>query len=141
MSARAEAGHRCVPHTADVRIEAWAPTREGCVAEAVAALVDSFADLSGATPVGDAAFHVGPGEDGDLLVGVLDEVIYRMDVEGRLPVRADVTAVTDGFDIRLEMTDTDRAEPVGAVPKAVALHELRFGREADGWTCGVTLDV
>ncbi|HEV8559398.1 MAG TPA: archease [Actinophytocola sp.] len=42
-------GHRAVPHTADIRIEAWAPTREACLGEAVAALVESFADP--ATPV------------------------------------------------------------------------------------------
>ena len=36
-------GHRTVPHTADLRVEAWAPTREECLAEAVRGLVDSFA--------------------------------------------------------------------------------------------------
>ena len=32
-----------MPHTADARIEAWAPTREQCVAEAITALVAGFA--------------------------------------------------------------------------------------------------
>jgi SHS2 domain-containing protein len=30
---------------------------------------------------------------------------------------------------------------VGAVPKAVSLHELRFDGGPAGWSCGVTLDV
>jgi SHS2 domain-containing protein len=31
---------------------------------------------------------------------------------------------------------------VGAVPKAVSLHELRFGRvTGGGWRCHVTVDV
>jgi SHS2 domain-containing protein len=30
---------------------------------------------------------------------------------------------------------------VGAVPKGVSLHELRFGREGSGWSCSVTIDV
>jgi SHS2 domain-containing protein len=31
---------------------------------------------------------------------------------------------------------------VGPAPKAVTLHELRFGPEGDGhWTCSVTIDI
>jgi hypothetical protein len=39
-------GHRTLPHTADIRIEAWAPGREQCIAEAVRGMVDTFADTS-----------------------------------------------------------------------------------------------
>jgi hypothetical protein len=35
MEQRPESSHRSVPHTADALIEAWAPSREQCVAEAV----------------------------------------------------------------------------------------------------------
>ncbi len=41
-------GHRNVPHTADLRIEAWGPTREDCIAEALRGLVESFAEMHGA---------------------------------------------------------------------------------------------
>ena len=34
-------GHRSVPHTADLRIEAWAPTRDGCIRQAVLGAVES----------------------------------------------------------------------------------------------------
>jgi SHS2 domain-containing protein len=44
------AGHRTVPHTADLRIEAWAATREECLAEAVRGLVGSFAAVAGVQP-------------------------------------------------------------------------------------------
>ena len=135
------AGHRSVPHTADARIEAWAPTRERCVAEAVAAMVDGFADLAGAQPAGTVEFRVGPATDPDLLVSVLDRVILLMDTEGRLPAATDVRAADDELDVRLRMAGPDRIETVGAVPKAVSLHELRFDGGAAGWSCAVTLDV
>ena len=138
---RSQSGHRCVPHTADVRIEAWAPSRERCVAQAVAALVDSFADVPDPSPVAEIEVRVGPRADDDLLVAVLDEVIYRMDTEGQLPVDADVAAIDGGLDVRLRVIDTDRVDLVGAVPKAVSLHELRFERSDAGWSCSVTLDV
>ncbi|WP_416904241.1 archease [Micromonospora echinospora] len=142
MDARPARGHRRVPHTADVRVEAWAPTREGCLAEAVAALVESFADPGGAAPTGTAGFDVPPGGDEDLLVGVLDEVVFRLETEGTLPVGVEVTDAGDGgLRVRWRTVDTDAVELVGAVPKAVSLHGLRFDRDAAGWSCAVTLDV
>ncbi|MFC0007696.1 archease [Micromonospora siamensis] len=140
--ARPARGHRAVPHTADVRIEAWAPRREECVAEAVTALVETFADTSGAAPGAETGFTVPAAADPDLLVGVLDEVIFRLETEGTLPLEVRVTAAPDGgLRVRWRGTDTDAVEPVGAVPKAVSLHELRFGPDRGGWSCALTLDV
>lgn len=136
-----QAGHRSVPHTADARIEAWAPTRERCVAEAVAAVVDGFADLSAAQPAGTAEFLVGPAADPDLLVSTLDRVILLMDTEGRLPASADVRSADEGLDVRLAMAGPEHLETFGAIPKAVSLHELRFDGGPEGWSCAVTLDV
>ncbi|MCP3786917.1 archease [Micromonospora sp. A3M-1-15] len=142
MERRPARGHRNIPHTADVRIEAWAPDREGCVAEAVTALVDTFVDTTGAAAGGETAFRVPPGADADLLVGVLDEVIFRMETAGELPLETEVRAADDGgLAVRWRTTGTDAVELVGAVPKAVSLHELCFAAEASGWRCAVTLDV
>ena len=78
-------GHRGMPHTADLGIEAWAPTREECLAEAVRGLVDSFAAVAGLRPQGRASRHVTARPDADLLVAVIDEVIYRLDANGEIP--------------------------------------------------------
>lgn len=141
MARRPAVGHRSLAHTADISIEAWAPSRERCVAEAVAAVVDTFADVSGAEPTATTGFRVEPAPDEDVLMAVLDEIIYLLDTTGRLPVRADVAASGDGLEVRLSITDADRAELVGAVPKAVSWHDLWFGRDEAGWSCRVTLDV
>lgn len=141
MTTSRQSGHRSVPHTADARIEAWAPSREQCVAEAVAAMVDGFADVSAAPPAGTVEFRAGPATDPDLLVSVLDRVIYLIDTEGQLPVSADIRPAEATLDVRLQMAGPDRIETFGAVPKAVSLHDLRFDRGDAGWSCGVTLDV
>jgi SHS2 domain-containing protein len=141
MGERPAAGHRSVSHTADVRIESWAPSREHCVVEAVAAMVGNFAEISGAVPTATVRFRAAPGPDADLLVAVLDEVIYLIDTAGRLPVAAQVEAGDGSLDVRLSMVDAGRAELVGAVPKGISLHDLRFGREGAGWSCSVTIDV
>ncbi|MEU9759143.1 archease [Streptomyces sp. NPDC047985] len=149
-------GHRTVPHTADLRVEAWAPTAGDCVAEAVRAMVESFADTSGAAPAGERVCTVAAGSGEDLLVSVLEEVVYRLDAHGEIPldveVDADVRVDADtgasrtegegpGTLVRFRMADAGSAREIGAVPKAVSLHGLRLRDGPDGWICRVTLDV
>ncbi|WP_157577049.1 archease [Saccharomonospora iraqiensis] len=137
-----------MPHPADLRIEAWAPTRAECLAEAVAALVDSFADI---TEVGDHA-DAGAGaevtseltaaSDADLLAAVLNEVIYRLDVADFVPTAAGIAEErADRVRLRLRGVGTDAVEFTGAIPKAVALSDLVLTRTGDGWTAAATVDV
>ncbi|NYI03653.1 archease [Allostreptomyces psammosilenae] len=140
-SADGERGHRSLPHTADVRIEAWAPTREECVAQAVLGLVESFADLATAKPARSVTVSVEEGTAQDVLLAVLDEVVYRLDAFDEVPVDAEVEAVDGGLELRLAVTGTDAVEIVGAAPKGVALHGLRIGAEGPRWSCAVTVDV
>lgn len=86
-------GHGAVPHTADMRVEAWSPTAEGCIAEAVRAVVEGFADTTGATVVGERAYVVTAESDVDLLVSVLEEVVYRMDADGEIPLDVEVGSI------------------------------------------------
>ncbi|MER7671704.1 archease [Kitasatospora sp. NPDC096128] len=143
---RSERGHRSVPHTADLRVEAWAPTAEGCIGELVRGVVGGFADLSGARIVGERACTVLAVSDPDLLAGVLEEVIYRMDADGELPAALALGPVhgLDGarsIEVRFRMADTATAALVGAVPKAVSLEGLELGEGPGGWTCAATVDV
>ena len=136
-------GHRTVPHTADLRIEAWAPTREQCLAEAVRGLVDSFAVVAGRPPSGRARRHMVARLDEDLLVAILDEVIYRLDTDGQIPVSVAVRRAPDGgVVVFFALVPVAEAEITGAVPKAASLHDLRFAPDAAGrWSCAVTVDV
>jgi SHS2 domain-containing protein len=136
-------GHRTVPHTADLRIEAWGPTREECIAEAVRGLVDSFAVVAGRLPHGRAERHLTVRSDEDLLVAVVDEVIYWLDAEGKIPVSLAVRPAPDGgVVVFLVLVRAAEAEVIGAAPKAASLHDLRCAPDPAGrWSCGVTIDV
>lgn len=136
-----EAGHRTVPHTADLRVEAWAPTREGCIAEAVLGTVASFVDTTSVHPDRTHHCRLAAHSDEDLLVAVLDEVIYRLDTENEAPVDVELDATDEGLEVRFAMCDATELPQVGAVPKAVSLHELSLARGPVGWRCSVTLDV
>lgn len=154
-------GWRTLPHTADTRFQAWAPSREECLVEAVTALVSSFVDTTGARPTDSATARMVPGNDEDLLVDVLDEVIYLLETTGRVPVTTEIgtpdgdrsddgqrdSDQSYGLVVRFGTVDVDQLTPVGAAPKAVALHDLHFSAgstgsgDAGGWSCTVTVDV
>jgi SHS2 domain-containing protein len=142
MAREGSTGHRLVPHTADLRIEAWAPTPEQCVAEAVRAMVRSFTDdVSSEEPNVGREFVVPAADAETELVSVLDEVIYRMDADNEIPQAVDVRR--EGRDLRVVLTmgDVTHVTVVGAVPKAVSLHQLRFAQDDENWRCTVTIDV
>jgi SHS2 domain-containing protein len=92
-------------------------------------------------PTGSASVRVDRETDEDLLVGALDEVIYLLDTRGVLPVATEVVADDGGLIVRFRMTDAERVPLIGAVPKGVSLHDLRFERRDHLWWCTVTLDV
>ncbi|MCT7355218.1 archease [Streptomyces sp. 15-116A] len=136
-----ESGHRTVPHTADTRVQAWGTTRERCLAEAVRGMVEAFADVSEAHPSGVERVRLGPGGDEELLTALLDEVIYRVEVAGRIPVEVEVEPSGGGLEVRLSLADLTQATVTGAAPKGVSWQGLRLGPDPYGWSCSVIVDV
>jgi SHS2 domain-containing protein len=88
---RRGSGHRSVPDTAGLRIEAWGPTREDCIAQALRGLVESFADVNGTRYQRVTARRVSAGSDADLLAAAVEEVIYGLDTDGEIPATLEVS--------------------------------------------------
>ncbi|MET9802012.1 archease [Streptomyces sp. NPDC006368] len=134
-------GHRTVPHTADVRIEAWGGNRELCLAEAVLGMVECFADVTGVRPVAMRRVRVAETDDDDLLAALLDEVIFRLEVHGEVPVDIEAETTDEGLEVRLAVVDLATVPIIGAAPKAVSWSDLHLAPGPYGWSCGVTVDV
>lgn len=136
-------GFRYLDHTADTAIEAWGPTRAACLEAAVHGLVGSFAGTEGARVRGRHPVVVGPGDDSDLLVDLLDEVIYVLDAHGAVVVGVELRDTEAGaVEGAFLLTPVAEVRPVGAVPKAVTYHGLRIEQGDDGaWRCHVIIDV
>jgi SHS2 domain-containing protein len=129
-------------HTADVAVEADAPTLGGVFA--------AVADGMAAAMVGEAPES---GERFDLeeragsreraLYDYLDRLIYERDVRGVLPV--DNQAVVGETDGEFVVEASARAVPLRAVHgrdlKAVTYSEMELGERADGWHAYVVFDV
>jgi SHS2 domain-containing protein len=135
-------GYRTVPHTADLRIEAWAESRDECVAQALRGLVASFADISDVQPARILERLMTAGSDADLLAAAADEVIYILDAEGQIPVSIQARPASAGIVVVLALAQGECAEIIGAVPKAVSLHGLRCEPDSTGrWSASMTIDV
>jgi SHS2 domain-containing protein len=131
-----------LPHTADVTVSAWAPTAEACVGEAVRGLVASFVDVTGLTPRSSVRWSVTPAADTELLVGVLEEVVYLLEVREVVPVRVEVSRTGEGgLEGAFWVVPARLGRPVGSVPKAITRHGLVFGGDGGAWRCVVTVGV
>lgn len=135
-----ERGHRIVPHTADIRIEAWAPTREACLAEAVAAMVGSFADIR-AQPERSVSAELAADTDDDRLVAVLDQVIYVLDTENAVAAGLTVDIGSRMLRVVMPVADLEGVEIIGSVPKAVALSGLSMDHRDGRWCAAAIIDV
>ncbi len=135
-------GHRTVPHTADLRVEAWAESMHDCIAEALRGLVGSFADVTGAAPVRVLEREVSAASPADLLASAADEIIYLLDVAGEIPVSVRVRPAGNGVALVLGLARIDAARITGAVPKAVSFHGLSCQPGKEGrWSASMTVDV
>lgn len=135
-------GHRTLPHTADLMIEAWAPTREGCLEETVPALVDTFLRHSPAAATMTLPVDLQPAADDELLRLLLEDVIYAAEVLGAVPVSASLAARPDGgLHGIFTAVPVTAVSVVGAVPKAVTRHGLQVVREPGRWVARAVIDV
>jgi len=129
-------GHRTVPHTADVIVEAWAPDLASCLEEAAAALVGICADTGRAAEVERRPVRLAPAPPEALLLDLLEEVIFALDTAGAVPARAEVTSTPDGgLDVVLVLVDPAAVRATGSVPKAVSRSGLEVRvepRRVDG---------
>lgn len=134
-------GHRLLPHTADVIVEAWGPDVAACCEEAVAALAAVHLDAAQAAVTDRHPAHLPPAPPDRLVLAALDEAIFLLDTADGVPVAAEVRPAADGgLDVTFQLADPATVEPTGAVPKAVS-SEVELDEGADGVRCRVVVDV
>jgi SHS2 domain-containing protein len=128
--------HEWREHTAEVELHVQAATPEAVLAEAV----DAFGRLVELQDVGEPAEHAVSleGRDlGDLLVRLLDELIYLADTASFVPDAADLRL--EGT--RLAGTVRGRRAALDPIAKAATYHTLEFAPGGEGWRARVVLDV
>lgn len=135
-------GYRLLPHTADMQILAWGPSREVCLEQVVRAFAATFMQADAATCREWRSVGIQPGPDEEQLLALIDELLYLMDVDGEVPVVAKVSRLPDGgITARLGAVPTSEILQTGSVPKAASRHALAFARSHTAWRARVTIDV
>ncbi|HLF41839.1 MAG TPA: archease, partial [Acidimicrobiia bacterium] len=116
-------------------------TRAACLEEAVLALVDCFADTSLAAAPQPVPVTLDAAPDPDLLVTLLEEVIYTTEVLGVVPVTVELADTDDGGVAgSFEAVPVEAVEITGSPPKGVS-HQVTFDRDRATWRCQVLIDV
>lgn len=136
-----DSGYRILPHTADLLIEAWGPSRTLCFEQAVRALVSSFVASTDVPATEPVRITIDAGADNEMLAAVLDEVLFLADVSGKAPVHIVLEPADDGGIAGvLDIAPIDRMEIVGPLPKGASYGgEVTVG---DGlWRCRIVIDV
>ncbi|MDH3227815.1 MAG: archease [Thermoleophilia bacterium] len=137
-----ERGHRALPHTADVILEAWGPNLPTCFEEAVAALVELCVDAVHARIVERRLVRIPAAPASELLLNLLDEVIFALDIGTNVAVSAEIAARDDGaLDMRLQLAARGSVAPTGPAPKGVSRSHLRLDQEAERVHCSFLIDV
>lgn len=135
-------GHRILPHTADLIVEAWGPDIASCIEEAVTALVSTCVDARAARIERIRAVRFGPGSDEQLLLDTLEEVVFTLDTSPDVPVRATVHRRPDDYiDVELHLAATESVQPAGPGPKAISRSGLAVDASPDGVRCSFLVDV
>ena len=113
-----------------------------CLTEALLALVEVFADVGDTAAVDVLPLSAGPESDRDLLVSLLEEVIFVVGVFGVVPMRFHLAETEDGVLAGdMEVVPAGAVEQVGPVPKAISYHGLEIGENGGEWRCRVVVDV
>jgi len=134
------ATHRFEAHTGEVQVELRAPDLPGLYREAALALAEVMAP--GATCGADAAaeeVEVEARDPAALLVEWIDELIYRVDVTGKVYPSIEVESA-DGRRLRARVRGCVPERFKTAV-KAATFHDLAIRETEDGYSAHLVLDV
>ncbi len=131
-------GYRAIDHTADRGLRVWAGSLSGLFAQAACGLARSLTDPQCVRPRVTVALEVGGIDLEELLVGWLNEILYRFETEHLILVAfSQVQIVREGEGFRLraqasgETWDAARHR-AGAAIKAATYHGLKIVPAPDG---------
>lgn len=135
-------GFELLAHTADTGFRAYAPDLNGVLEESCRALVAVAMDASRAAAVEWRTLEAAGATLEDLLVNLLNEVLWLLDGGRWAPAVVEVRAGEGRAAARLggEPRD-DLRHPPRIVVKAATYHQIRIGPSGGGWSAEVYLDI
>lgn len=114
-------GHRLLPHTADVIVEAWGVDELTCAEEAARGLLELCVSGVPEPEAGLWMSEVAVSQP-DVVRSVLDDVVFALDTSECVPVSAHVDRTADSrVMLSLGLARRDSVRLTGAAPKAIVM--------------------
>lgn len=134
---------RLLAHTADIGLEATAPNREELFVAAAKGLRGMLFGISPAEEVLRLEVSLEAGNDAELLVAWLNEILCLSEMTRLVPATFEIIELTDN-----QLTAVIKGEPfdparhtVERVAKAVTYHQLVVEERQGGWYARVYIDL
>ncbi len=134
---------RLLAHTADIGLEATAPSRSELFRAAALGLKVLLFGDSPATAAERHAVRLGAGDRAELLVAWLNEVLFLCESKRLVPAAFDIVELTErslAAVISGEPFDPGR-HAVERTAKAVTYHQLLVEKRKGGWYARVYIDL
>lgn len=132
--------YRWIEHTAELELEIEGPSPEAVFADALEAFAELLSDEEPRQPSDAVSVQLAlAGHDRAMLLAEwLDELVFRAETEGLIPVTVE----------RIELGDHELTATIRGVPgtprhlvKGVTHHRLAFERTGGGFRATLVLDV
>jgi SHS2 domain-containing protein len=132
-----------IEHTADTGFRVRAAALPELFSAAVAALVSTAIESSDVRAESPVPVAIEAADLPELLVALLNEVLFHLDARGFATARVDFTRLNEnGLRATLWGEPRDPARhPPRLVVKAVTFHLLEVSRTPEGWQAQVVLDI
>ena len=130
-----------LPHTADIKIRARAPTLDALFAEVLNAMMEVMYGPGRSDGI-TREIHIESSDRESLLADFLSEVLFISEVDGLVFSRAEVTIQDHRLTAVLHGEPFDRERhPGGTEVKGISYTGLRIGTDANGYMVDIVFDV
>jgi SHS2 domain-containing protein len=131
------------PHTADIGVRVFGKDIKELFENAAFAMFDIVADLEGMTGDTVMKFELEAGDDEELLVAWLDELLYNFYTKQLIFYKFKVDKLQDG---KLQASATGRPAAANrnrlkTEIKAATYHDLKIRNTAEGYSVEIVFDV
>lgn len=134
--------YELVGRGSDLAIRVAGPDAAACLAAAVEGFAASLTDVEPTVSRRRTPLELEGQTPEDLLVGLVDEAILRLDTDGDLAVGlVDAVLTGEGLKGVLEVVDLDSVRVHGVAPKAATWHDVRLQQVGDAWQGQLMLDL
>jgi len=137
----ADAGHLVHAHPSSVDVEAWGPSRAGCLEELVRGMVETLGGARSESQTQSLPFRLGATSDAELVLALLDDLYFLFDSDDFVVADVSLHEDDDGnLDGMYSLVALDDAGASNSARKRTVRTNAEFAPDGPGWRALVVID-